>query len=501
MQPMRIAPLLALLLVLPACGGPDDDDSADQPRSRLEGSFPIDEQATFVAGPEVDGRAGAALAAIGDVDGDGFDDVLVGAPGTADDAGAVLLLRGSATEPLLGPRVSGPAAGARFGAAVAGVGDIDGDGLPDVLVGAPGAGLIDDQQGDASTGLAQGAAYLLTGPWTSDRTAAEARAILLGEPLDCAGVAVARVPDVDGDGVRDLVVSASCRGSYRAFHEHVQAWMLFDGPGGAYVVSGSVQGEHALADVALAHLQGEELWERAGRAVAGLPDTDGDGAGEVVIGAPDYFGAIWINPEATARVYVASGSARGDVSLADDALARLSGGCCGAEIHDELGASLAATPDGRLMVGAPGLDDFGIQGGAFLLSRGLTGAVDPWDQGSVVVGPRQDNVSARAGEAVAAGFDLDCDGVQDVALGAPDELVTGPRAGAVRVAYGPPAAWVELDGQGLHLFGEGSEEAGTAVVGADLDGDGCDALIVGAPASSRAATYAGGVWVLETPRD
>ncbi len=504
MGEMRLlATFAASLIALSGCGGSADDDDSSAPSgyARLEGTHPFSTVATLVPGAVAQARAGVALAAVGDVDGDGLDDVLVGAPGTDDDAGAVLLLRGGAGGFVLGGRVSGAPAGARLGAALSGVGDLDGDGLPEVLVGAAGAGEVDDQQGDTSTGLAQGRVYVLSGPWASGRELSDATvATWTGGPAEAAGWSVASVPDVDDDGVPDLLIGAPGVGSYRAFHEHVQAHMLFDGPGAAYLASGATLGEVDLTTSSLARFDGEELWERAGRAVAGLPDGDGDGAGDVAIGAPDYYGAIWINPEATARVYVASGSARGDVALAQDARATLSGGCCGAEIHEELGGALAAGPAGRLFVGAPGLQDFGLQGGGFLLPPALEGDVDPWEEGAVVVGPPQESISTRAGAAVAAGFDLDCDGVDDAALGAPDEQVSGPRGGALFVAYGPLVAWNDLGLSGLHLYGSSSEEAGTSVTAADLDGDGCDEVVVGAPINPVGGTNAGGVWVVQTPR-
>jgi hypothetical protein len=112
-------------------------------------------------GVDADDWAGTSIAGLGDVDGDGFGDLLVGVPhddSTAERAGMAAYLRGGPA--ILGVldvaatlRLQGSSAGDEAGSAVAAAGDFDGDGVPDALVGAPGA------EGGAGTG----AAYLVLG--------------------------------------------------------------------------------------------------------------------------------------------------------------------------------------------------------------------------------------------------------------------------------------------------------------------------------------------------
>ena len=130
----------------------------DRTMKAISGVTDLAGAAALLVGEAADDAAGSSVAGAGDVDGDGLADVLVGARdndagGTS--AGAAYLLYG----PLSGQvglasadaRLLGEGSLARAGAAVAGAGDVDGDGAPDLLVGAPG-------QGDAA-----GAAYLVFG--------------------------------------------------------------------------------------------------------------------------------------------------------------------------------------------------------------------------------------------------------------------------------------------------------------------------------------------------
>ncbi len=212
---------------------------------------------------------GRRVAGAGDLDGDGYDDIAIGAPyvdaaGTL--AGAVYLFRG----PLGGvlgvteadATLHGEVAGDWAGFGLAGVGDVDSDGLDDLLVGAyrHGAG-----------GWEAGAAYLVGWPLPAESSLAEAKTKLVAEhDLGWAGIHVAAAGDVDGDGVRDVLVGSQ----------------VGAGAGTTYLVPGPLRpGTRSLHDAARTTLHGEGAGDQAGFWVDGDVDLDADGRPDIVIGA------------------------------------------------------------------------------------------------------------------------------------------------------------------------------------------------------------------------
>lgn len=201
---------------------------------------------------------GSALAAIDDVDGDGVRDLVVGAPGADDGAGAARIY--SARSFALVHTVRGKHPGARLGSAVADAGDVDGDGRGDLLVGSP------NETGAATN---SGVVRVITGrTWRTLRTLWGALA------HERFGTRVATLGDVDGDGRSEFAVaspSAELDGLADAGRVRV-----FDGADGSlrFEVRGAVAGAFL------------------GRGLAGDLDLDGDGHPDLIVGSPYALGHI-----------------------------------------------------------------------------------------------------------------------------------------------------------------------------------------------------------------
>jgi len=233
---------------------------------------------------------GYAIADAGDVDGDGTHDIIAGAPGGSTGCTGTETLPGNAyiysgaTGDLL-RTLTGETVGDHFGSAVAGAGDVTGDGLADLLVGA--------QCNDAS-GTESGRAYVFSGADGS-----LVRALDAEDAGDDFGVGVAPAGDITGDGVTDHLVGAKDAGSRE--------------DGVVYAYSG--------ADGSLVHrLEGDPTTVDLGWFfVATVGDVTGDGvpdiyAGDFDAGANNSFrGRAFVFSGATGeKVYVYTGKTKGD---------------------------------------------------------------------------------------------------------------------------------------------------------------------------------------------
>lgn len=218
---------------------------------------------------------GDSLDATGDINGDGFDDVIVGASGwdgAFSNQGLALVFYGFGgglqSEPAW--TLEGGQGGARFGRSVAGAGDVNHDGYPDILVGAPNFTC----DGDLSQA---GAAFLFLGSPTGPSLApdwascGEEAAAAYGHALHTAG-------DVNMDGYADIIIGSPFLGTNGDIAHQLDE-------GGAYIFYGGDAGPNALPDWVA---YGDKTEAYFGYSVASAGDVNLDGADDVLIGAYNY---------------------------------------------------------------------------------------------------------------------------------------------------------------------------------------------------------------------
>lgn len=228
---------------------------------------------SLIEGSASGSRFGASIAACGDLNLNGIDDVAVGEPGWNGGVGSVSLFDGSVlaqsgTVPLLDyGQITGTVAGGELGASVAGGRDLTGDGHPELVVGWPGF----DGSGAPDSGrvLVRDVVHSLS--WTHTST-------VPGERL---GSAVSVENDYDGDGVADIVVGAPgwSAGVVADGRVHVFSGARFVNPSAPTPLQVYTLTLGFSSNVFDLHL---------GTSVLACGDLNGDGVGDILAGAPSY---------------------------------------------------------------------------------------------------------------------------------------------------------------------------------------------------------------------
>jgi len=450
-------------------------------------------------------RAGQRVNIAGDINGDGIGDLIIGAfaatphgsySGSSyvvfgSSAGFASNIQLSTLDGSTGFRLDGVKANDRAGVSVSGAGDVNGDGIDDLVIGASGA----DPNGNYS-----GSSYVVFG-----KTSAFASSMDLGAldgstgfrldgvaANDLSGYSVAGAGDINGDGIDDLVIGAVGNPNGTS-------------SGNAFIVFGKTDAFASSLNLSTLdgstgfRLDGVAAYDYAGRFPSGTGDINGDGIGDLIIGA---FGAD-PNGAYSGSSYVVFGKTDAFASSMD--LSALDGSTGfrldGVAAYDFSGHSVSGAGD----INGDGIDDLIIgayraspngnySGSSYVVFGKTTAFTSSMDLSTLDghTGFRLDGVAAGdfAGYSLGGLGDINGDGIDDLIIGADGASPNGSYSGSSYVVFGKTGVFASsmdlgtLDGNtGFRLDGVQPQDfSALSVHGAgDINNDGIGDLIIGAP--------------------
>lgn len=415
---------------------------------------------------QAESRMGFSVAGAGDVNGDGFSDIIVGAYAYDNngmkDKGLTLIYLGSpAGIPAQANwSTEGTQSDGWEGYSVRGAGDVDGDGYSDVLSGAP---TFDNGQTN------EGIVKVYHGA-TSVIDQSKTKMIEGNENGGLLGFSVSTGGDINGDGFSDIILGAPLytKGQYAEGVAFIH-----------YGSATSIQMQPALV------LEKNQAESRMGHSVACAGDINGDGFADIIVGAYLYDNG----QKDEGMVYVYQGSKTGLNPTPISAIE-------GEQIDGYVGFNVAPAGD----INGDGYSD--IIAGSYAYDDGEKdeGAAFVWMGGVKTIDAKKQTIeytnqlTALLGESVAAAGDVNGDGFSDVILGAPIYDNGHYNEGAIFIFFGginglstntPTILESNLIGAAL----------GTSASSGDFNGDGYDDIVTGLPGYSNGQTKEGAIYI------
>jgi hypothetical protein len=475
-------------------------------------------------GINADDHLGRSVSGAGDINGDGIDDLIIGAPGNFYDysAGKTYVVFGGTDVGVIGSFdlssldgsngfvLNGTMEGESLGISVSDAGDINGDGFDDLIIGVHGpyfvpAGSEKNYVVFGSPNVGAGGSIDLSNLNGSNGF------VLNADGSGSRDYSVSGAGDINGDGFDDLIIGvpgAYFYGSYGASYVVFGGSTL--GASGNFKLA-SLNGDNGF------RIQGIQSGDAIGDSVSNAGDINGDGFADLIIGA-SWVDSNGFNSGASYVVF--GGTNTGSTGSLNLSTLDSSNGFVvnGINQQDRLGSSVSSAGDinsdgfDDLIIGAPSADANGnLSGASYVVlggtNVGVSGSIDlstlDGSNGFVINGI---TVGDGLGSSVSAAGDMNNDGFDDLIIGAPSADPNGSPSGASYVVLGGTNVGESgsidlstLDGSNGFVIngitvGDG---LGSSVSAAgDMNNDGFDDLIIGAPSADPNGSFSGASYVV-----
>lgn len=474
---------------------------------------------TTIFGVDGSDESGRSVSNAGDVNGDGFDDLIIGArygdgaDNSKTSAGESYIVFGSASPQATinlanlgsaGITIFGADTGDQLGTSVSGAGDVNGDGFDDLIVGAFGG----DAAGNSRSGTGESCVVFggTSLPMTINVATPGAVSITIFgvDGGDQSGSSVSGAGDVNGDGFDDLLIGAtSGDGASNTVFGAGETYIVFGGASLPTMIDLANLGSTGV------RIFGVDNVDISAKSVANAGDVNGDGFDDIIIGAYQAAAAGNAKPFAGESYLIFGGpSLPTTINLANLGSAGIT--IFGADADDRSGISVSTAGDVNadgfddLLIGASGARipgnsvDIVSAGKSYLIfgAMAMPSTIDLASLGSAGVTILGAPMPAFSGCSVSAAGDFNADGFDDLLIGAfasNARGALGPVTGQGYLVFGSaslPAtiSLANLGSSGLEILGVDERDySGTSVSNAgDVNGDGFDDLLVGAPKADGA---------------